>query len=212
MDKLMSDLVASPWFTHTLTLVIGIIGASLTIRYGMLRRLRYRCKSFCLIFGSVNKLPGLEVSYHGFGPPVENVTVSKVAFWNAGWGTIRKGDVLGKDHTRIVIDPQYVILQAEVIQQKNPLNNFDLTVSQDRKNANIRFEFINPAEGVVIQIVHTGTKSSDLSISGTIADSGPIKRTYGGESDSGASTSSSVPLYAGLVTGSLVAVGLVYAL
>jgi hypothetical protein len=206
----LSDIIASPWFTHALTLALGIIAAYLTIRYGMVRRLRYRCKSFCLILGSVNKLPGLEVSYHGFGPPVENVTVSKVALWNAGRGSIRKGDVLGKDQIRVLIDSKYVILAAELIQQKNPLNNLELTLAQDRKSTCIRFEFINPSEGAVIQIVHTGTKSGDLSISGTIADAGPIKRTYGGQSDSGASTSSTVPVYVAFVIGSLMTVLIFY--
>jgi hypothetical protein len=212
MPNLLNDLVASPWFTHALTLAIGFISARLTIRYGMMRRLRYRCKSFCLIFESVNKVPGLEVKFHGFGPPVEKVTVSKVALWNAGRGSVRKSDVLGRDNIRLIIDPTYVILATEVIQQNNPLNNFALTVAQDRKSANIRFEFINPAEGAVIKIVHTGTNSSDLSLSGTIADAGPIQRTSGGQPDSGAPTSRAVPLNVGLITGSLLTILMFYAL
>jgi hypothetical protein len=43
-------------------------------------------------------------------------------------------------------------------------------------------------------------------------DAGPIKRTFGGQPDSGAPTSSTVPFYAGLVTGSLLTVVLFFAL
>jgi hypothetical protein len=101
-------------------------------------------------------------------------------------------------------------LAAQLIQQKNPLNNFEVSLSQDRKSANIRFEFINPSEGVVIQVVHTGIKSSDLSVSGTIADTGPIKRTYGGEGDSRAAAMSMRPLYVCLLLGVLLAIFAMY--
>src|SRR5436305_15168997 len=110
MEHDVKDFVPSPWVSHAITLAVGIAGAFLTIRYGMLRRLRYRCRSFCIIFGYVNKLPGLEVRYHGFGQPVENVTISKLALWNAGRSTIRKCDNLGKDNLRSTIDPKHEIL------------------------------------------------------------------------------------------------------
>jgi hypothetical protein len=215
IKAVLRDFVASPWFvlgSCVLSLAIGIIGTWLTIRYGMLRQMRYRCRSFCLIFGFVNKLPGLDVRYQGFGSSVENVTVSKVVLWNAGRGTIQKGDIVAKDNIRILIDHRYEILAADVVQQKNTKNGFDRTLSQDRKSATIRFEFINPSEGAVIQVVHTGTNSGDLSIEGTIKDAGSIRRTYGGRGDKGAHISPFIIVYTCLVMGSLLTIFAFYAL
>lgn len=215
IEAVLRDFVASPWFvlgSCVVSLAVGIIGTLLTIRYGMLRQMRYRCRSFCLIFGFVNKLPGLDVRYQGFGQSVENVTVSKVVLWNAGRGTIQKGDVLAKDNLRIKIDSRDEILEVDVVQQKNSKNGFERTLSQDRKSATIRFEFINPSEGAVIQVVHTGTKSSDLTIEGTIKDVGPIRRTYGGQGDKGAHISPSVIAYTCAVLGSIGTILAFYAL
>lgn len=195
LETALKDFLTSPVYVLGglfLGLAVGIVGTFLTIKYGMFRQLRCRCRSFCLIFGFVSKLPGLDVRYAGFGQSVENVTVSKVILWNAGRGTIQKSDILAKDNVCIRIDPQYEILEVAIIQQKNAKSGFTSTLSQDRKHATIKFEFINPSEGVVIQVVHTGTKSKDLSIEGTIKDAGPIKRTYGGQGDKGAHISQNV--------------------
>jgi hypothetical protein len=210
MGSVLTDLVASPWVTHAVTLVIGIASAAVTIRYGMLRRLKYRCKSFRLIVDSTTKLPELEVRYPGFGQPVENVTVSKVALWNAGRGTIKKGDVLGKDNLRITIDQKYVILSAGIVQQENHLNAFEVTKSQDRKSVTVGFDFMNPSEGAVFQVVHTGTKSRDLTMSGTIADAASPMRTYGGPVDQGGPVNITIISGISMLAGVLITIGAVY--
>jgi hypothetical protein len=158
-------------FPILLAVVSMVVGGVVTIRYGMRKRLTYQRRSFGLVFGGVNKLPGMEIRYHGHGPSVENLTVSRIAIWNAGRGDVRKGDILGKENLRIVIDPKYVILASEVVQQKNAANCFEVrTTQEDQKTAKVHFDFVRSGEGVVVQVVHTGVGSKDLKVEGTLAD------------------------------------------
>jgi hypothetical protein len=92
------------------------------------------------------------------------------------------------------------------------LNDFEVTISQDRKSANVRFDFINPSEGAVFQVVRTGAKSRDLSLSGTISDAGSPNRTYGGKGDQGGRINGNVVLAVGMVTGSLLTIFTFYML
>jgi hypothetical protein len=169
----LKDLIAPPWASFAIaivSLVIGIVGTVLTVLYRTKRSLRYRFRHLAFIRKSVSGLTGLEVRFAGYGEPLTNVTVSRVALWNAGRSAIRKTDILGKDHLRIVALGECQILSAEVIGQVNPKNDFDLTRTADRKTANIKFDFVQPGEGAVFQVVHNGIWYNPLGVEGTVAD------------------------------------------
>jgi hypothetical protein len=182
----LSQILNSPWFSVPFAIVILLVGIAMTKRYGLYKKLTYQVRSFGLVFGGVNKLPGMELRYHGHGPSVENLTVSRIAIWNAGTGDVKKGDIMGSGILRIDVERKYVILAAEVVQQKNADNNFEVSTAQDLKAANICFDFVRPGEGVVLQIVHTGAGSKDLAVDGTLADV-RISRSRAKAVDQGAS-------------------------
>ena len=98
----MPEMNSSIWLSVGLPILLAVvclvIGSVVTIRYGVRKRLTYQRRSFGLVFGGVNKLQGMELRYHGHGPSVENLTVSRIAIWNAGRGDVRKGDTLGEDN------------------------------------------------------------------------------------------------------------------
>ena len=92
----MFEMSKSLWLSIGFPILLAVVSMVVTILYGMRKRLTYQRRSFGLVFGGVNKLPGMEIRYHGHGPSVENLTVSRIAIWNAGRGDVRKSDILGK--------------------------------------------------------------------------------------------------------------------
>ena len=187
----LSQILSSPWLNVALAVVCLVIGSVVTRHFGTYKKLTHQVRSFGFVFGGVNKLAGMELRYRGHGPSVENLTVSRIVIWNTGRGDVKKGDIMGSGILRIAIDPKYVILAAEVVQQKNTDNNFEVSTAEDLKAVTICFDFVRPGEGVVLQIVHTGAGSKDLTVAGTLADV-RISRSRANTGDQGASVNMTI--------------------
>jgi hypothetical protein len=157
--------------------LIGVLSCILTTKYSKLRKPRYSTHSNNLLEGSKIKIDGVEIKFSGFSEPVSNLTVTKLVFWNAGAGTITKKDVLpSPDLLCIQIVRPYKILDASTLHVINSENGFDVTRSRERDKATVKFEYMNHNEGVIIEVIHTGTKDEDVRLEGTIRDAGRIKR------------------------------------
>lgn len=103
------------------------------------------------------------------GEPVQNVTVSKVAFWNAGREPINRDDVAPNDLLRIKLKSDFKILEVPQLQgDLNEANNIKLITSEDQSQIQFDFDYLGKGEGLVAQIVHNGLSSKDLHFEGTI--------------------------------------------
>jgi hypothetical protein len=182
---------SSPWLNLALAVVCLVIGSVVTRHFGTYKKLTHQVRSFGFVFGGVNKLAGMELRYRGHGLSVENLTVSRICDLEYGKGGRKEGDIMGSGILRIAIDPKYVILAAEVVQQKNTDNNFEVSAAEDLKAVTICFDFVRPGEGVVLQIVHTGAGSKDLTVAGTLADV-RISRSRANTGDQGASVNMTI--------------------
>jgi hypothetical protein len=104
------------------------------------------------------------------GRPIERLSTSFIAIWNAGRGAISESDVRERDPIRIQAPRQAVrILNARVIQSRfSTIPQFRIHIEQD-DCAVLRFEeFLNHRQGCVVQVFHTGSSSADLEIRGEI--------------------------------------------
>ena len=109
---------------------------------------------------------------------IENLTVTKLAFWNGGRETINNQDIASIDPLAVYVKSGYKILSAKVLSSKNSSNQFSITTADDKSNMKLHFEYLDKNDGGVIQFLHTGKSSDDIEVRGTIKGAGkPINKS-----------------------------------
>ena len=158
--------------------VLGIIG--LITGYIFYRRsLRikepvYHIISKNLIRDSFSRVSGLEILHKGH--KIKTLTVSNILFWNRGRATIEKTDIVNANPLRIECSQGNHILDMILIEVNNPSSQFALEMENNRTRAKILFDYLDKDQGAIIQVTHTGTKLSDISIEGYLK--GAVVRKY----------------------------------
>ena len=133
----------------------------------------FSIRSFNLVKEFSKKITSIELLH--FGEKVENLTITKVAFWNDGDKPIRKDDIAAADPLKIVVDNKYEIFEADILDgTTNAATQFEL-VKKDNKSRLITFDFLSHNEGAIIQIAHSGLSSKDVTVIGRIIESGKPK-------------------------------------
>lgn len=122
----------------------------------------------------MKKIDGLRIKYQN--KSINNLSVGRIALWNKGRETIRKEDIAENNRLRIITLNDTKILEAKIIFQKNKANNFSLVQSKKNNEINIKFDFFDIGEGIIIQVFHTGKNKSDIDLGGFIKGSGEIKK------------------------------------
>lgn len=156
------------------TAVVGIVFSYLL--FVKSKRNKEPCwdvKSNNLIRNFSSNIPKLEILYGK--EKVENLTVSRIIFWNNGAETLERSHIVIANPLRISVKQGVKILDAEVLVSNNPHSDFSLIKSNDELSARIELEYLDKNDGAVIQIIHTGVSSIDISIDGSIKG---VKRIY----------------------------------
>jgi hypothetical protein len=167
---------ASPIITF-LSFLFGIIGIGLAIYlYFKVKKVKKPCvvaKTINIIKHNLRNIDSFEIFYKG--SKIETLSITKLAFWNAGRETINKSDITVPDPLRIEAGEDFKILHADIVKVKNFANQFTINLSQDGSRAFIDFDFIDKYDGAVFQIYHTGESQKDIFIEGTIKGAEKVK-------------------------------------
>jgi hypothetical protein len=170
-------LTNNPWL-NAIFLILAILGISISvILYIKSKRVRipvYSIRSINLIKSKLRKIKSVEILYQG--DKVDNLTISKLALWNAGKETINSQDVAKIEPLKISLKNNSIILDAEVLYQKNPANNFKICIDKNNNEISIDFDYFDFYEGAIIQIYHTGISSLDIEMNGKIKSTSKIIR------------------------------------
>lgn len=160
--------------------VLGTIGSTILalVLYRLAKPkklLAYATRTFRIVREPNWKLPNLEISYNK--SPVRSLSVTRVTIWNAGNESVRVTD-LPRAHAPIISVPDGLnLFEADVIERTSVVNNFNLEPVYDPQiGYSLTFDFLDPGDGVVIHIVHEGTKLTDVRLSGELIG-GRIRRT-----------------------------------
>jgi hypothetical protein len=158
--------------------VIGIVLGFVTsyVFYQIQKRRRELCwaiDSTSLIKGYSSLFEKLDIQYGG--QKIENLTVSKIVLWNNGNETID-----GKD---IAIPPYIVprdeintkILDAKIIKTSTVGNKFEILIKPDDPMLVLLFDYLDPQQGAVIQVIHTGVSILPLMVDGEVKGVKEIK-------------------------------------
>lgn len=141
------------------------------------RRPYYAVSSIQLVRLNSQSLPKISVSFDGKETP--RITISSVAFWNAGRETIRRSDIASTDRLRIICnkdDDEILDIQIKSVLKSSicPV----ATIAEGRKSAEFSFEYLDRYDGFVFQVIHTGSGSSAISIAGKILGCESIRELW----------------------------------
>lgn len=147
--------------------IAGMMGLIVALVAWRRKRPYYRQKSLAIVRDFNKMFDTLQIIRDG--EPVENITITKIAFWNAGRDTIKDDDVATKDPISIVLGEGLKILEDPKLRGNlDPANNIRVSPSTDLTKVNCKFEYLSKHEGFVVEIVHNGLSKSDVTLQGTI--------------------------------------------
>lgn len=172
-------IVADSWFA-LLSFLIAIIGVIMAIFFYYRSK---KVKSPCYAIESINvvkdlesKIDSLEVLYDG--KPVKNLTVTRIAFWNAGKDTINSEDIPTAKPLIVSIEGGGKILDAKILKTINPINLLSISTSDDQLSSNIKFEYLDKGDGAIFQFIHTDINDKNMVVDGLIKGVGPPIKKY----------------------------------
>lgn len=175
ISQLTEWLGTNPWL-GIVSLIIAVLSVILMIIfYIKSKKVKLPCYTFRsnnLVKDLFSRISPLEMRYSG--QQIENLTVTKIAFWNAGRDTIDKRDIVSADPLTVHVKEGYKILEPIKLYEINPSNQFSTITSEDRSYFTLQFDYVDKGEGVVIQFFHTGLSSKDVEISGRIKGAGEL--------------------------------------
>lgn len=156
-------------------ILTGIIGIGLAIYFYFktkkVKRPTYTMTSFPLLNSEIRKIDNLEVKY--FGEPVQNLTATKFAFWNAGNDTINKSDIPESAPLRFKAEEGITIYSVEVVFCSDLSNNI---IPKVRKGTySFDFDYLDRDQGCIVKILHSGVSSSNIVVSGKVKGVGDFK-------------------------------------
>jgi len=101
---------------------------------------------------------------------VERVTQSLVWLWREGRGTIKGSDIVAADPITVRVPPGDRILDAAILAQSKSTNavsiRFDVT--DPEAGAELAFEYLDPRQGAVIEVLHTAQSPESVELTGTV--------------------------------------------
>ena len=126
-------------YHRVIGVILAIVGIALSVRSIKKKEPIYSIKSNNLISGSVSTLNNLLISYNN--QRIENLTVSKILFYNRSSETINKQDIQTINPLTISSETCN-ILDASLLQANYPSNNFIVTRDTATEDVSIDFDYL----------------------------------------------------------------------
>jgi len=134
----------------------------------------YAVRSYRIIGDLIKDVDLLKIYYSG--EAIENLTATKIAFWNAGNDTLNWEDISKSTSLSINVGEGYKILDAKILKVIEPANQFMIYIAEDKSHINMHFEYLDKDQGAIIQLLHTGISENDVKILGKIKGVGEPKQ------------------------------------
>jgi len=155
-------------------IVIGVAGVVFGfITSYIFYRIQKRRRELCWSIDSTNLIKGysslfekLDIQYGE--QKIENLTVSKIAFWNNGNETIDGKDIAIPPFILPTDATTTKLLDAKIIKTSTVGNRFEIHKKTNDPILLLQFDYLDPQQGVVIQIIHTGVSVLPLAVGGEV--------------------------------------------
>jgi hypothetical protein len=168
--EIMSDalrFLTEGWFGA----VVGIIGIALGVIFFVKSqrraKLAYQYNEVTLIGGTEAAFPAeVEVRFNGVAVP--RITASTLFFWNSGQRTIRGEEIVASDPLRVQFAQETLVLKSSILKATREVNGVRAeSISSEAHKVQITFDFLDPGDGVALEILHSGG-GSQFKVLGTI--------------------------------------------
>ncbi|NPE29441.1 hypothetical protein HNV12_16075 [Methanococcoides sp. SA1] len=169
----LSALISQFTLPYIIGTSIGIIGIAIAIRSKKEKKPCYSTRSFNLVNNLISKVESLKIIYSD--KEIKNVTISKLIFWNKGRETIEGSEITTIEPLFIKPKGSIQILDAKIIYSKESANGFSLKKIEGKQGFQLIFDYVDKGEGIIVQIIHTGTSGKDIEIVGKIKGAGKPK-------------------------------------
>ena len=159
MQQFMQDLIT--WINSSTGTIVGVIGIVLAVVFYLKgkekKEFSYCLRSRTLIRKKKAKFEKLSIDYGG--KKIDDLCVSNLTIWNSGNKTLNASDMVTSKELTITALEDGKILDVEILKCSEETNKFSLQLL-DEHTVKILFDYVDKMEGVVIQIIHTGTNNS----------------------------------------------------
>lgn len=161
------------------SLAIGVAGIILAVVFYRLgkpvRRLAFATRTFPVVLQQAKRIKGLNVDYKAQN--VSRLSVSRLAIWNAGTEPIRGSEISEHDPLRLSAGDGVKVLGVELVEATRAANRLTVLAAEETGSGwKVMFDFLDPRDGALMDVVHDGTGLKDIALVGTIVGV-PIRRT-----------------------------------
>ena len=167
LEKFWAGLSSNSWVTAA-SIALAITGVVLSIVFYRRSRNfpspRYRIRFNIILEDFASKLEGLRIRYGRV--PVRNLVSTHIVFWNGGRATLDSSHVSRAGPVTIKASSDVRVYQAKIIHTTAHHSQFELSEIEGEKAFSLGFDFVDPGDGCVIQVVHDGLRSDAIGISG----------------------------------------------
>jgi len=164
LDGLMENSIA--WLllavVAIISLFIGIVGL---VKGSKKKELSYYCKTNKIIRAGKTLIPKIDLKYDN--KDIDDLSITRIVIWNSGNDVLNENDMVEKKPLSIVSkNSETIILECNSIKENEAANEFRISKQSDT-NVKIGFTYLEMLDGVVVQILHSGS-IEDLEITGKI--------------------------------------------
>ena len=111
------------------------------------------------------------------GRVIQDFSISMLALWNDGT-TIKREDIATKAPFHLIAIEGAEILEVHLLFSEKK-NDVTYSLSADKKNIDIDFEYLAHNDGLVMKVFHTGTSPGALKIGGSLTSGRDLKKSEG---------------------------------
>ena len=155
----MHELLSPSWvgiLVGLVGLIVGIFGLAMTVRSQKRSHMTTISQDIALIGGYAVYPDEIEVRYRGV--PVPKVTASTVWIWNSGNTTVRGTDIVLDNPLGF----QFLgnVLNISVRKVTRDVIGVSALISPKPDTVHLTFEFLDPGDGAILEILHDGDTES----------------------------------------------------
>lgn len=170
----IQQLLQNPWVGFIGT-VLGIVGLALSIvfylRSRRIQRPTYAKRSTRWFDGSDTPHSDLKMFFRD--QQIQRFTITHLAFWNAGNQTIRRGDFATASPLHLHIPSELTLLDIRLTARTTTENGVLLVPPavlpcHPASDIQIDFDFLDADDGFVVQLVHDGESTKDITVLGKL--------------------------------------------
>lgn len=164
LEQLMQNKYA--WLILSICTILSCIyGIFISIKSREKKQISYLINTYKIINAGENVIPKIEILYDG--KYIRDLTVSRLVIWNSGNKLLNGDDIVDTKPLSVVAESDKVdILDVSIVKYNEEANKFRVDM-RDSHHAEIKFDYVDKRDGIVIQILHTGSYD-DIFIRGKI--------------------------------------------